>query len=280
MPADDPHSADEEPSRERASARVLFVHVMKTGGTSLLAAARRNVEPSRFLPRPTGDIVESSRRYLSIDELSGQSRDVLDQIDFFAGHLPYASREIVGAEVSTMAVLREPVGRTVSYLQQCAAMNPEHRGWPLEAIYEDEWFNVRFIRNHQTKVFSMTLAESLAPPVPERPYEPTELEARVLLELSNGPLVHPITVDEHRYAVAVANLQHVDLLGVHEHYDRLQAMVEDRMHWEIDRRIRARASAPVTIPASFGRRILEDNDFDVALHRRAVELVHSRSSAG
>jgi hypothetical protein len=259
--------------------RAFFVHVMKTGGTSLLNNATRNVGRGRMRPgTEPADFVEAVARYTSVTALAALPAATRDQIDFFAAHVPYEAHRVVGEGLLTLSVLREPVGRTVSYLQQCARLNPEHAGWPLEAIYEDEWFHVRFVRNHQTKVFSMTLAESLRPPVVDEPADPTVASARLWLELAGGALNHPIVVDDARFAVALDNLAAVDLLGVHEGYDDFLGLVERRLGWDIDRAERAREGRPVEVSPAFARRITEDNAYDVELHRRAAELGTDRAA--
>jgi hypothetical protein len=82
---------------------VFFLHIMKTGGTSL-------VEGLRAVASPRPCLIE-----IFLDDLVSIPRHVLEQVPLVAGHLGYEARTLLPAQFVTCVVLREPVERTLSH---------------------------------------------------------------------------------------------------------------------------------------------------------------------
>jgi len=266
---------------------LVIVHVMKTGGFSLLYQVMANVSRKAIwgVTGPdVGDDVQMSR-YTSVELLQALDADARSTIEVVMGHLPFAVVDVAGFSRGTVAtIVREPVARTVSFLSMCQASYPEHRHLSLEQIYEDEFFGPRLIRNHQTKMLGMTVAQAtIPPPKPIGPPHPALVEtliaegyfdtARCVFEALDTPLAWLVTVDESTLDRARRNLDRVDVLGVHDRYDEFLARLGGRMGWTFDRDIRVNRSASVPVSASFRRHIEEDNGLDVELYEHARQLV-------
>ena len=82
---------------------VFFLHIMKTGGTSL-------VEGLRAVASPRPCLFE-----IFLDDLVSLPRHVLEQVPLVAGHLGYEARTLLPAQFVTCVVLREPLERTLSH---------------------------------------------------------------------------------------------------------------------------------------------------------------------
>lgn len=154
----------------------FFLHVMKTAGSTFREAFSRilpagDVWPPTSPDDPSRD-EESERstitRYLSLDSLA-QMIGTGERPRFVSGHYPYAARALLqaastaGDDVVCMTMLREPVARTLSFLAHTRRHSVGLRDRSDEEIYEDPWWFDRFVHNHQTRLFSITLDEATAP---------------------------------------------------------------------------------------------------------------------
>src|SRR5438045_58198 len=98
--------------------RFLFLHVMKTGGTSFVFHLKREFPAVALYPS------EVDRRgptdaepYGSLADLAAVTPVRRAAIRMYAGHFPYMARDIIGGDLTTITLLREPVERTVSMLK-------------------------------------------------------------------------------------------------------------------------------------------------------------------
>ena len=96
-----------EPGRHAATPLegppVFVLHIMKTGGTSLVEGLRALASPRPCL---TG---------IFLDELVLMPRYVLERVPLVAGHLGYEALALLPSEFVTCVVLRDPVERTLSH---------------------------------------------------------------------------------------------------------------------------------------------------------------------
>jgi hypothetical protein len=246
----------------------LFIHVMKTGGTTLHFSLLENFAPDEVYPHPDLDFIgEGSKRGilrpLTMPYLRMIPPERRKRIRVYTGHFPYMARDVLGGDFATVTILRDPVDRTVSLLRQFrrrALWAPPHVPEPmgemsLEEAYEQPAVYQRLVHNHQTKIFSMTLADA--------------------------PMgyMHPIHVDESRLALAKENLASVDVVGLTERYDEFLDGVTARFGWRLRRSARANEAPDDDISSvsdSFRRRVVEDNAIDVEFYEYAKDLVDAR----
>lgn len=248
---------------------VFFVHVMKTGGTTVFRNLRENYALDELYPYRKLDIQYDGKRldirhHLSMSYLVSLPEERRRRIRVYTGHFPYVAAELLGGDFTTVTILRDPMERTISLLRQFRRnvpwVNDPTRQRPmasrsLDEVYEQPLVFEPLVHNHQTKIFSMR--ESDAP--------------ESYMDL--------IDIDEARLALAKNNLAKVDVVGVTERYDDFLDEVEARFGWAVERDARANATPASEIQPvseSLRRRIADDNAIDVEFYEYAKQLVDLR----
>ncbi len=236
-------------------ARFFFIHVMRTGGTTFEQQLRRGFPRAEVYPNPDVDFPDGDiMHHLEVSYLLGLPAERLDAIRLFYGHFPYVVTEMLGRDLVTLTVLRDPVERTISLLR---VMRRQREAWhelTLEQIYDDANMFPRLIHDHQTKVFSITRED--------RPQDYRD----------------EIDVDNARLEIAKRNLERVDVIGLTEQYGEFLASLRDRFGWQLGEqaRLNAAGDAPEAAPA-LRRRIAADNAIDLEFYEHARELVRDRA---
>lgn len=244
---------------------VLFVHVMKSGGTTVVRNLRETYRLDQIYPSGALDLQHGAdgsldiEHHLSVPYLLSLPPERRRTIRVYIGHFPYVVRELLGMELRAGTVLRDPVERTLSMLHQLRRAQPWEGVGPrpgasrsLEALYEDPAVFGPLLLNHQTKVLSMTPAD--------QPHS----------------YLDEIHVDGARLARAKAALEEMDVVGTTEEFPAFLADTEARFGWRVVKGARKNATPEeerVPVDLAFRRRIARDNEIDVELHRHATELV-------
>lgn len=231
--------------------RFFFIHVMKTAGATFTSHISANFEPDDVYPhkRLDPDIHAARAR---IDYLTGLSPARRERIRIYRGHFPFVAAELLGMELVTITILRDPVDRTISYLKHCKRLNEQHRSLPLEAIYEDSFVFPTMISNHQAKLFALT----------------PEDEPQSYLDV--------VEVDERRLEIAKANLERVDVIGLQERFPEFLEELARRYGWSFGDVNDRHLSGKATISDAFRRRIAEDNAADLEFYAHARSLWERR----
>ena len=239
---------------ESVKPALFFLHVMKTGGATFRQHVYNNYGPGEVYPDLQLDFKPDDlyRPNFRISYLFALEPARRERIRAYMGHFPFVVRELLGIDPLTLTILRDPVERTLSYLRHCKRYHPVHRDLTLEQIYADPFYYPKFIENHQAKVFSMTRAD-----------EPVSF-------------MDEIKVDDERLRLACANLEKVDILGLHERYGEFVDAVRARLGWRIDDVANWHVSEDTAgVSEAFRRRIAADNAADMAFYAYAREL-HAR----
>lgn len=241
---------------ERAE-QFFFVHVMKTGGTTLFRHITKNFGREAVFPRREdrafpGDMGPNS----DIAFLLALPPERLRSIGLFTGHFPYVVCEQLSIDLVTVTMLRDPVARVISHLKHTNRELPQFRDRSLEQIYEDPIVFPCFLDNHQTKVFAMTIDDPL----------------RDIMDV--------VAIDDARLAIAKANLEKVDVIGLTERHAEFLDELQGRFGW----RFGAQGAENVSVEAgdvspAFRRRIERDNRFDIELYAHAQHLLETRRRA-
>jgi len=182
----------------------VFVHIMKTAGTSFRVILRDTPEVS-FYPTREELAVNPRRRYLPASELvSRVESGALDLSDrqFLFGHYPASLSERLPGTWRTATFLREPVGRTLSMI----AHHHYHQSrWKrllrpnVSRYLADEAFVESQIRDYQTKVFAL-------PPT--------------------GTVNGPHAIDDAGFERAKVRLLAMDFVGLTEQFGQSIALLE------------------------------------------------------
>jgi hypothetical protein len=251
--------------------RFFFIHMMKTGGTTISLYLRARYDRATLFPNRELDINLDGRRLLDRHHLRlayvlGLPEERRRRIRGYTGHFPFLAGDLLGGGFATLTILRDPVDRTLSLLRQL-----QRRPWTepsgragalsgsetLEALYEHPDVFEPLVHNHQTKIFAMTAAD-----------EPSGY-------------MQVIDIDDARLAVAKANLDTVDVVGLTEEFGRLLDDLDARFGWRVPRDSRANVTPEdVRTPPSrdLVRRIEEDNAFDYEFYEYARGIVRERRS--
>jgi hypothetical protein len=258
--------------QEHAAPRFFFVHIMKTGGRTLLRHLRDNFELDEMYPygkldiRFDGDQVDI-RHHLRVGQLLEIPEERTRRIRIYSGHYPYVASELLAGDFTTITVLRDPVERTISLLRQFRRKDPwadpnlRHpapgEGLTLEEVYANPFVFEPLILNHQTKIFAMTKDDRL------------------------DTYMDVIDVDADRLALAKQNLAKVDIIGLTERYDDFLDELTARNGWSIQRQLRKNETpAEDLAPASesLRRQIAADNVIDMEFYEYAKKLVDERQN--
>ena len=226
--------------------RFFFLHVMKTGGSTLRWQIYNHFPRGRVYPDPSHD-QPLFRANTDVPYLREQAAARSEEICGYTGHFPFAAIDLIAQDLVSFTIVRDPVERTISYLKQARRYLPQFRGASLEDVYEDPVQFVCFIQNHQSKIFSMTAQDGVS-----------------------GILDH-VEVDQARLTFAKSNLDRVDLVGVHERYDEFHRRLRSLTGWELQPVPPQRVSERTDVPPSLRRRIERDNAADLAFYEYARE---------
>ena len=234
--------------------RLFFIHVMKTGGATFRRRIEANLGVEHVYPNAAID-TDLLAANIGVPYLTSLPEERVRTIQAYTGHFPFAATQVLPGDFVTMTVLRDPVERTISYLKHCRKYQEQHHGLALEAIYEDPWFFPTMMANHQVKVFAIT------------PEDGADTIAEV------------IEIDDRRAGVARDNLESVDFLGLHEHYDDFVREVSEHFGWQGEAPPSWHVSEAEEVPASFRRRIADDLARDIEFFDFARERYHRRNGA-
>lgn len=241
--------------------RYFFVHMMKTGGTTFSQRALANFSPDEVFPTPAYDEVGVTAR-ASLSYLREVAQDDRRRVRFFSGHYPAMAIDLVGGDIRTMTLLREPVARTVSFLRQAkrertlSYIEPDRTiddDAPLEVIYENHFAFEAFIHNHQAKLFALTPDDA-----PDN-------------------YMHFLDVDAARLEHAKRRLESIDLIGLNERFVDFVAGAEAQFGWVLptvaDKNV---SEDQYAVSEALRARIVEDNRAEVEFYEYARELCSER----
>src|SRR5262245_34850495 len=100
------------PAPSQQTRAVIFLHLPKTGGTTLSAILERQYRPDQVLPI-RGD-VRSNRGDMVFDVLRSVPQERIASLRLVSGHIPYGMHELLPAPSLYITLLRDPVQRALS----------------------------------------------------------------------------------------------------------------------------------------------------------------------
>lgn len=233
--------------------RILAIHIMKTGGTSLRsamqsAAGHDMIYPSdRDLEDLPGKAYPGPRSLLrSLEE--GRARDARVLI----GHVPYVFADAIDERPRTVTLLRDPVARTVSIMEHRRRHSPRFRDASYGELLQHDEFVTRQVEDYQTKIFAFDTID----------------------ECPEGVNV-ALAIDDARFQRAIARLEAIDILGLTDNMPAFFERLERTLGCETLQpcRVNRGRYEPPSLSSDVLERIHALTARDRALYGRAEELV-------
>ncbi len=138
--------------------KLLFIHVMKTGGTSFRRMLAENIGKENLFPNDIDLSKLPNGWYPSTDWIS-KNIDETRSHKILVGHYPFSLSETLGDSYIPITFLREPFKRTISIIGHRKRKSDNFQNMSYEQLLDHHDFVERQIRNYQTKVFSMRTGE-------------------------------------------------------------------------------------------------------------------------
>lgn len=197
---------------QTAGPRLVFIHIMKVGGTSLCDLFSRWVPSDRAM------------LHAFADDFVLTPTPILGNLRIIAGHLPYTALSLIPPPFGTMTVLRDPFSRTLSHYSHMRSAYPAYRGLSLEQFVFDEVYELSGNYQARQLAHQIDLAGAWTTYSPEQ----------VVISTGGDPMVeHPLAAlfdsgpigldDNALLATARANLDSIDIVGITENLDRVAA---------------------------------------------------------
>lgn len=251
------------------SPRLVFLHIPKTGGTSLSDVLAHWVGPSR------------ARVNIFLDDLVLCPPPVLATSAAISGHLPYAALGLIPGPFRTMVVLRDPFERTLSHYGHLKTRDPHLRDLSLENfVFSDDFHSVA--GNFQTRylAYDNDIANAW------RTWSPEHVLASAWGDRSE-PLPLAVLFDNTRIpqpgeellAEAKRNLEAIDFVGVTQSLNRLTRQVATALGFPQEDVPQLNSAPPSfhvgDVSSKIRRRIEKNTALDRELYDLAKQRAHS-----
>jgi hypothetical protein len=248
-----------------AMPRIVFLHIMKTGGTSLSDLLEQWAGPA------------GARVGIPLDDLAVMPRPQLARLRAVSGHIPYEALSLIPASFRTVTVLRDPVSRTVSHYRELRRSSASHRDLSLDEFLHDDVYDVPS-GNYQARALAHTidLPGAWVDYSPERRYREAggdpDQDYPLQALFDSTPL---LVEDNQLFETAARNLSKLDFVGVTADLASLAARIGALFGARpvaVPRLNTSEALEHVDVPAPLRRRIEERTAVDRELYDVAVRL--------
>lgn len=211
------------PDNERV---VLFVHVMKTGGTTALRHLRNHYPEHTRYPLP--GVLEKLEEKGFVSSLAGLDPQRRERLRWIAPHVPLSAaldyRASAPRPVAITLVLRDGFSRALSHLRQ-VSRRFEHQ-YSYRELLDLPFLGEFFLSNHQTRVLGS--GPETWPLWDDCVQALTDLPAG-FAEPAATPRVTP--VDAATLEQAIARLPEVDVLGLQDAFGDWWQACRDAFGW-------------------------------------------------
>ena len=237
--------------------RYFVAHMQKTAGTTLRDRLRSTFTENQIYPN--GDDGNDGRiSVISVEHLERCWAARGHEIRLLTGHFPVRTVELLPGDIEwvTMTVLREPEERVLSFLRHQAARR--QRGatedTPIAEIYDDPFRRDAMVKNHMTRILSMTPEE---------------------IRVSDGVL-GTVPYTPERLDMAKDALAALPVFGLQHRLDEFCDELQQRFDLDTGSSLRSNTTEPGDVPTGLLERIREDNALDFELFDYACRLYDER----
>lgn len=249
--------------------RLVFLHIMKVGGSSLSDMVRRLVPTDRV------------RMHVFLDDLVLLPPQLLGQLALIGGHIPYEALPLIPGPYSTLTVLRDPYSRTLSHFAHLRDTRPAHRELTLDRFLHDEEF-AALSTNYQAR----QLVHEIDVPGAWYRYSPIERCRAVGGDPEDDyPLQSlfdsaPLEIDdEDLFDQARKSLDSIDHVGITEALDETAASIS-RLFGAAPQPLPHLNSSTPLDPSELDTRLRRLIDERTAVDRELYELAAIRARSG
>lgn len=252
---------------------LIFLHVMKTGGTSLTRALQRHVPPGRALT----DVL--------LDHLVLIPSYATHRAVFLAGHLPFEATELLNSEAARVIVLRDPLERTLSHyrhLRRLPEVMTEQPDFSLEVFLNSPRWRT-LASNYQARHLGHTIGIAGGEPSPAVRFASLghPFPSQHALPLQSFFDCSPTVRDDVLLERASACLGEIEFVGVTDELDPLYRRLLE--YWSLEEpgpplweNVGSGWPTRDDLPSAMLARILEINQVDLALYEQAKNKLEAR----
>lgn len=244
--------------------RLVFLHFMKVGGTSLSDTLAKWFDPDR------------ARVHMYVDELALTPPPVLAGLRLLAGHFPFHALPLIPGRFKTVAALRDPVARTVSHYSTLTGNEADFADLTLDRFVNDEAFDA-VVRNYQARHLShdVNLRGAWIDYSPEELLRDKGGSADAPNPLSALFDADRLDSDETALlARAATNLDSIDVVGTTEELDRVASVAAGLLgrpgQVSLSRLNQSKPLPPDVLTDSIRRRIEAKTEVDRELYLLAA----------
>jgi hypothetical protein len=233
----------------------FFVHIMKTGGTSVREMLLEQVlEPGELYPHepdiefePKALLLHYINPFLIREEIANDPR----RWRVIAAHYPFLAHELYPYDLITFSLFRDPVERVVSHLRHI--QRDDHPDRSLEELYDDPHLFDCFFYNLQARAFV---------------FED---------EQANSLMVRSFDWNDELLERAKENVEQLDVIGLNSEFREFIRSLERVFGWRFGKIHHSHRSGRQERPSrSLRQRIHDDLEYDRRFYEHVVALYRER----
>lgn len=237
------------------SSKLVFVHIPKTGGTTLDQVLNREAEGNSFW-------LDGGPRN-AMERLRQMAPAEAGKYDLYAGHLPVGLHEVIPSMCEYVTFLRNPVDRMISHYYHVHG-EPDHPSF--KDIVEGGMSLHEFVSSNLT-------------------LEIDNLQTRFVAGLEANDRTPMNGCTDELFDIAMHNLDTLFVaVGVQEYFDESLLLFCDLLGWKkppvyVPQRVNGTRPRSEEISEDTRRAILDRNHLDQRLHQRVSERIREKIAA-